>query len=63
MEGGCACGNIRYHLTGTPMITHACHCTWCQRETGTVHALKPEIRWETPKIAKAFAEPPHKASA
>jgi uncharacterized protein YbaP (TraB family) len=23
---------------------------------GTVHALKPELKWETPKIAKAFAE-------
>ena len=23
---------------------------------GTVHALKPETQWETPKIAKAFAE-------
>jgi uncharacterized protein YbaP (TraB family) len=23
---------------------------------GTVHALKPELQWETPKIAKAFAE-------
>jgi uncharacterized protein len=23
---------------------------------GTVHALRPELQWETPKIAKAFAE-------
>jgi len=23
---------------------------------GTVHALKPELQWETPKISKAFAE-------
>jgi uncharacterized protein YbaP (TraB family) len=23
---------------------------------GTVHALKPELKWETPKIAQAFAE-------
>ena len=23
---------------------------------GTVHALKPELKWETPKIARAFAE-------
>jgi len=39
MEGGCTCGNIRYHLRGRPLIVHACHCTWCQRETGTAHAL------------------------
>src|SRR5438477_12237655 len=39
MEGGCTCRNIRYRLNGKPMIVHACHCSWCQRETGTVHAL------------------------
>jgi hypothetical protein len=26
-------------LTGTPLIVHACHCRWCQRETGTANAL------------------------
>ena len=39
MEGGCTCGHVRYRLAGTPLIVHACHCRWCQRETGTVHAL------------------------
>ena len=39
MEGGCTCGHIRYRLHGKPMVVHACHCTWCQRETGSVHAL------------------------
>src|SRR5262249_48978202 len=39
MEGGCTCRQIRYRLTGTPLIVHACHCRWCQRETGTAHAL------------------------
>src|SRR5262245_19285968 len=39
MEGGCTCRHVRYQLVGTPMIVHACHCRWCQREIGTVHAL------------------------
>ncbi len=39
MDGGCTCGHIRYRLIGPPMIVHACHCRWCQRETGTAHAL------------------------
>ena len=30
---------IRYRLTGTLLIVHACHCCWCQRETSTAHAL------------------------
>lgn len=38
-EGGCACGSVRYRLLGSPMIVHCCHCTVCQRETGTAFAL------------------------
>jgi Glutathione-dependent formaldehyde-activating enzyme len=39
MEGGCTCRQVRYRLTGTPLIVHACHCRWCQHETGAAHAL------------------------
>jgi hypothetical protein len=34
-EGGCSCGAIRYKLTNTPLIVHACHCRDCQRITGS----------------------------
>ncbi len=38
-EGGCRCGAIRYRLTGEPMFVHCCHCTDCQRETGSGFAI------------------------
>lgn len=38
LEGGCACGAVRYKLTNTPLIVHACHCRDCQRLTGTAFA-------------------------
>lgn len=34
LEGGCSCRAIRYKLTATPLIVHACHCRDCQRITG-----------------------------
>jgi hypothetical protein len=34
LEGGCACRTIRYRLTESPLIVHACHCRDCQRLTG-----------------------------
>ncbi len=34
LEGGCACGKVRYELHGSPMIVHACHCTACRRLAG-----------------------------
>jgi len=34
LEGGCACKAIRYRITESPLIVHACHCRDCQRLTG-----------------------------
>lgn len=34
LDGGCACGAVRYRMHDRPMFVHCCHCTRCQRETG-----------------------------
>jgi hypothetical protein len=39
LEGGCACGEIRYRMPSSPLFVHCCHCRSCQRETGTAFAL------------------------
>ena len=38
-EGRCTCGKVRYRMTARPMFVHCCHCTWCQRESGSAFAL------------------------
>jgi hypothetical protein len=43
LEGGCTCRQVRYRMKGKPLFVHACHCTWCQRETGTVFATNAMI--------------------
>ena len=43
MDGGCDCRGVRYRMTSAPMIVHCCHCTWCQRETGSAFALNAMI--------------------
>jgi hypothetical protein len=45
-EGGCACGAVRYRLTGSPLFVHCCHCRWCQRETGAAFAQNAMIEAE-----------------
>ena len=37
------------------MIVHACHCRWCQRETGTAHALN--ALYEADRVVHVAAEP------
>jgi len=48
--GGCACGEVRYEITDKPIITHACHCTDCQRTSGSAFAILSLIMDKTIKI-------------
>ena len=43
MQGRCTCGQVSYRMLEPPMFTHCCHCSWCQRETGTAFALNAII--------------------
>jgi hypothetical protein len=35
--GGCACGAIRYEISGEPIFSNDCQCGDCTRESGTGH--------------------------
>ena len=35
-KGGCLCGAVRYELRAEPAMTAVCHCTHCQRQSGSV---------------------------
>ena len=56
MKGGCACGAVRYRLTSKPLFVHCCHCTWCQRETGSAFALNAMIESERVVLEKGEPE-------
>ena len=43
MEGGCACGAVRYRLASAPMFVHCCHCRDCQLQTGSAFVLNALI--------------------
>lgn len=48
IEGGCACGSVRYRLLDEPIFVNNCHCSLCQRQTGTASAVNAFI--ETDQI-------------
>jgi hypothetical protein len=49
LDGGCACGQLRYRLSSKPMFVHCCHCRDCQRQTGSAFVLNALI--ETDRMA------------
>jgi len=55
MDGGCTCRQVRYRLSGMPLIVHACHCRWCQRETGAAFALN--ALYEAERVTHLAGEP------
>jgi hypothetical protein len=35
LQGGCLCGAVRFEITAPFLLAGYCHCTHCQRRTGT----------------------------
>jgi hypothetical protein len=46
MEGRCSCAALRYELTASPLIVHACHCRDCQRISGGAFVINIWIEKE-----------------
>jgi len=43
LKGYCICKTITYEVLAPFLCTNCCHCTWCQRETGTAFVLNAII--------------------
>jgi hypothetical protein len=43
LTGGCLCGGVRYEVTEAPVKATYCHCTRCQRRTGTAASAQARI--------------------
>jgi len=37
-SGSCLCGEVAYQFTGAPRVFQYCHCSRCQKFTGSAHA-------------------------
>lgn len=39
IHGGCLCGAVRYESDAEPAMVAVCHCTTCQKNTGSAFSL------------------------
>jgi hypothetical protein len=50
LTGGCLCGGVRFEFTGRPLTAGYCHCTRCQRRTGTASSAQARIDGRTLRL-------------
>ncbi len=49
LTGGCPCDGLRFKVTAMPLLVYACHCTECQRWSGSAFSMS------MPVMADSFA--------
>jgi hypothetical protein len=43
LTGGCLCGGVRFEVDAPPVSASYCHCTRCQRRTGTAASAQARV--------------------
>jgi hypothetical protein len=56
LEGGCTCGELRYRMTAPPLFVHCCHCSWCQRETGSAFVINALVEADRVELVSGQPE-------
>ena len=51
-RGGCQCGRIRYEIQAEPLTLYACHCTECQRQSGSAFGMSMPVPREAVILLK-----------
>lgn len=46
IEGGCQCGQVRYALDQSAVISYACHCRECQKQSASAFGLSVPVARE-----------------
>ncbi|HKU98278.1 MAG TPA: GFA family protein [Vineibacter sp.] len=57
LDGGCACGAVRYRLASAPMFVNCCHCRDCQRQTGSAFVINALIETDRIMLLSGSPEP------
>jgi len=56
LRGGCLCGDIRFEITAPLVSAGYCHCTHCQRRTGTGSSANGRVPRDGFRLLKGEGE-------
>jgi hypothetical protein len=56
-DGSCFCGAVKYRLSSPPMFVNCCHCTDCQRQTGSAFVINAIIETSRIELYAGAPEP------
>lgn len=55
-QGGCLCAAVRYEITAAPIALFCCHCTECQRTSGSSFVLALRVPYGGVRVTRGEAE-------
>ena len=55
LTGGCMCGGVRFEVDAVPVSAGWCHCTRCQRRTGTAASVQATLALGSLRIRQGEA--------
>lgn len=51
--GGCLCGGVRYEFNAEPAMTAVCHCTHCQKTSGSAFSVILGVPADSVRVTKS----------
>ena len=57
LAGGCPCEAIRFEVTAMPLLLYACHCTECQRWSGSAFSMSMPVASKTFHVTRGEPKP------
>jgi hypothetical protein len=52
LSGGCPCETVRFDVTAMPLLLYACHCTECQRWSGSAFSMSMSVASKTFRVTR-----------
>lgn len=57
LTGGCRCSRVRFRVESAPIITHCCHCRFCQKVSGAAFRINAMIETEHVRVLEGEPVP------